>query len=368
MQEYLFLDRVILDNTVSQWLVALGIVVLVTFGMRILFRILLSRVRAIADRTATDVDDLVAELLEKTRTLFVLLIAIWAGSRGLDLPQDGWLDRVLRGVLVVGLLLQGGFWGMGVIGYLVKRQRRRQLEEDPGIATAIGAAGFIANLALWSILLLTALGTFGVDITALVASLGIGGIAVALALQNVLGDLFASLSIVLDKPFVLGDFIIVGDFMGTVEHVGLKTTRIRSLSGEQIVFSNSDLLASRIRNYKRMNERRALFTIGVTYDTPGGKLRRIPAIIRSAIESQDQARFDRSHFKQFGASSLDFETVYFMLVPDFNTYMDTQEAINLELVQRFAEEEIEFAFPTRTVYIASDSSNESSAEEPARLG
>jgi small-conductance mechanosensitive channel len=368
MQEYLFLDRVIFSNTLAQWLVALGIVVLVTLGLRIAFRILLRRVRAIADRTATDLDDLAAELLEKTRTLFILLIAIWAGSRGLELPQDGWLDKVLRGVLIVGLLLQGGFWGMGVIGYLVKRQRKRQLEEDPGMATAIGAAGFIANLALWSILLLTALGTFGVDITARVASLGIGGVAVALALQNVLGDLFASLSIVLDKPFVLGDFIIVGDFMGTVEHVGLKTTRIRSLSGEQIVFSNSDLLASRIRNYKRMNERRALFAVGVTYDTPSEKLRRIPEIIRSAVESQDQTRFDRSNFKQFGASSLDFETVYFMLVPDYNTYMATQEAINLELVERFAEQDIEFAFPTRTLYVASNSSSGSGTEETARLG
>jgi len=366
MQEYLFLDRVVLDNTVTQWLVALGIVFLVTFGLRIVFRILLRRVRAIADRTATDLDDLVAELLEKTKTLFILLMAIWAGSRAIDFPVGGGLDKALRGVLVIGLLLQGGFWGMGVIGYLVKRQKRRELEEDPGMATAVGAAGFIANLALWSILLLTALGTFGVDITALVASLGIGGVAVALALQNVLGDLFASLSIVLDKPFVLGDFIIVGDFMGTVEHVGLKTTRIRSLSGEQIVFSNSDLLASRIRNYKRMNERRALFAVGVTYDTPSEKLRRIPEIIRSAIEGQDQTRFDRSNFKQFGASSLDFETVYFMLVPDYNSYMATQEAINLELFERFAEEEIEFAFPTRTVYV--NSSNGPGAEETARLG
>lgn len=349
MQELLSLDRVVFGNSVTAWLTAVAIVLVATLGLRIVFRVLLKRIQALAGRTATDVDDLVAELLEKTKTLFILLIALWAGSRTLEL--EGWLDTLFRGVLIVGLLFQGGFWGMGVIDYLVKREKRRQLEADPGMATAVGAMGFIARLALWSILLLTALGTFGVDITALVASLGIGGVAVALALQNVLGDLFASLSIVLDKPFVLGDFIIVDDLMGTVEHVGLKTTRIRSLSGEQLVFSNSDLLSSRIRNYKRMNERRALFSVGVTYDTPAATLRRIPEMIQTAVEDQENTRFDRAHFKEYGPSSLEFETVYFMLVPDFNTFMDTQEAINLQIFERFEEEGVEFAFPTRTVHV-----------------
>jgi len=183
------------------------------------------------------------------------------------------------------------------------------------------------------------------------ASLGIGGIAVALAMQNILGDLFASLSIAIDKPFVIGDFIVLGEEMGTVEQVGLKTTRIRSLGGEQIILSNNDLLQSRIRNYKRLQERRAVFAIGVTYDTPADKLERIPELIRQAIEAQADARFDRAHFKSFGASSLDFEAVFYVLKPDYNVFMNVQQAINLQLVRSFAGQGIEFAFPTQTLHL-----------------
>jgi len=237
------------------------------------------------------------------------------------------------------------------VNYGLERYRRRQLEVDPSGVTSLGALGFLARAMVWTVIALTILANLGVNITAFVASLGIAGVAIGLALQGVVGDLLASLSIVLDRPFVVGDFITVGEFMGTVEHVGLKTTRIRSLSGEQLVFSNSDLLSSRIRNYKRMSERRAVFALGVTYDTPAEKLRRIPGMIREVIEAMDNTRFDRSHFKAFGPSSLDFETVYYMLVPDYNAYMDTQEAINLEVVQRLGDEEIELAFPTQTLYL-----------------
>jgi small-conductance mechanosensitive channel len=210
----------------------------------------------------------------------------------------------------------------------------------------------VVRLALWSVILLLALDNLGVDVTALVAGLGVGGIAVALAVQNVLGDLFASLSIVLDKPFVIGDFVNVGELVGTVEHIGLKTTRVRSLSGEQIVFSNADLLGSRIRNFGRMYERRVVFTIGVTYQTPRSKLIAIPRIIREAVEARQKTRFDRSHFKEYAASSIDFETVYFVLDPNFNAYMDIQQEINLQIHERFEAEGIEFAYPTQTVFLA----------------
>jgi small-conductance mechanosensitive channel len=219
------------------------------------------------------------------------------------------------------------------------------------MATAVGIVSFVTRLGLWAVVALTALGTLGIEVTPFIASLGIGGVAVALALQNVLGDLLASLSIVLDKPFVVGDFIQVGDLSGSVEYVGLKTTRVRSLSGEQLVFSNSDLLGSRIRNYGRMSERRVAFSLGVTYDTPAPVLRRIPGLVQEAVQSRENARFDRSHLKGFGASSVDFETVYYMEVPDYATYMDTQQAINLEIFERFGAEGIEFAFPTRTIHV-----------------
>jgi small-conductance mechanosensitive channel len=210
---------------------------------------------------------------------------------------------------------------------------------------------FIGRLGLWSLVTLLILDNMGLNVTALVASLGIGGVAVALAAQNILGDLFASLSIALDKPFVLNDFIIVDDLMGTVEHVGLKTTRIRSLSGEQIVLANNDLLKSRIRNYGRMSERRAIFSIGVTYDTPADALEALPGVIRAAIEAQPGVRFDRAHFKGFGVHSLDFEAVYYVLDPGFTTYMDVQQAINLRLVRELHARGIHFALPARMVQL-----------------
>jgi len=179
------------------------------------------------------------------------------------------------------------------------------------------------------------------------------GIAVALAVQNILGDLFASLTIVLDKPFIVGDFIIVGDSMGTVERVGLKTTRIRSLSGEQLIMPNSDLLQSRIRNYKRMQERRVPFSIRVVYETTGDKLKRIPGILKEVIESQEMTRFDRAHFKDYGNFSLNFEIVYWVLSPEKSRSMDIQQAINLSILERFQKEGIEFAYPTQTIRLNS---------------
>ncbi|MGH7446139.1 MAG: mechanosensitive ion channel family protein, partial [Longimicrobiales bacterium] len=216
----------------------------------------------------------------------------------------------------------------------------------------INALGFVIRLGFYSVLVLMGLSNLGFDITALIAGLGIGGIAIALALQNVLGDLFASLSIVLDRPFIIGDFIIVDNLAGTVEYIGLKTTRVKSLSGEQLVFANGDLLSSRVRNFKRMYERRIVFSLGVTYQTPRAQLEQIPSMIRAAVERQQNTRFDRSHFLAYGDFSLNFETVYYVLVPEYNTYMDVQQAINFEIHRAFEDAGIEFAYPTQTVFVA----------------
>ena len=204
---------------------------------------------------------------------------------------------------------------------------------------------------LWILLFLVALDNFGADVTTLIAGLGVGGIAIALAVQNILGDLFASFSIVLDKPFIIGDFIIVGDHLGTVEYIGLKTTRLRSLSGEQLIFSNTDLLGSRIRNYKRMYERRVVFSVAVVYQTPEEKLAAIPEMIREIVEAQAQIRFDRAHFKDFGAYALNFEVVYWILSPDYNLYMDIQQTINLAIFRQFNETGIAFAYPSQTLFL-----------------
>ena len=344
-----FLTVTFYGNSVQTWTlaVAIALVTLVVLGFAKAF--VVRQLTRIADRTSNDLDDLAAEILDRTKMFFLFALAVLAGAQALILP-DQVLD-ILQALTFIALLLQIAIWGNATISASLSRYTARLMEEDAASATTLRFVGFLLRLGLWILIALVALDTANVDITALIAGLGVGGIAVALATQNILGDLFASLSIVLDKPFVIGDFIIVGELMGTVEHIGLKTTRIRSLSGEQLVFSNNDLLSSRIRNYKRMNERRALFSFGVTYETPKEKLAGLPELVREVVESQGNTRFDRAHFQRFGASSLDFEVVYYMLVPDYNAYMDTQQAINLELFTRFDELGVDFAYPTRTVYV-----------------
>jgi small-conductance mechanosensitive channel len=337
------------DNHLYDWAVA-GLLVLGALCVLALLRYLIARaVAAIAKRTATDLDDHAATLIAGTKLWLLFPLALYAGASALELP--GKIDQAIELLVVVALVVQTVLWVNGFIGLWVGRQVEKRRGIDGEGVTAIALIGFTARVVVWAMMLLLILDQLGFDITALVAGLGIGGVAIALAVQNILGDLFASLSIVLDKPFVVGDFIIVDDFLGTVEYIGLKTTRVRSLSGELIIFANNDLLKSRIRNYKIMRERRAVFTVQVTYETPQEKLESIPAILRAAVENRKQTRFDRAHFKAFAESGLDFEVVYYMTTPDYNTYMDTQQAINLEIYRRFREEKIDFAFPTRTIYM-----------------
>lgn len=343
------MQTIVYGNTLYTWSVA-AIIAAVIFTATIIVRhFATARLATLAARTDNEIDDLLLAVVRATRTWFLIGIALVVGVRLLTL--DGPIARLVTGATIVGLVLQGALWGNVVITNVVQRQVQRRMENDASSATTMSALGFLARLLMWSVLLLVGLENLGVDVTALVAGLGVGGIAVALAAQNILGDLFASLSIVMDKPFVNGDFIIVGDMLGNVEHIGLKTTRVRSLHGEQLVFSNADLLNSRIRNFKRMEERRIVFALGVTYDTPPAKVAAIPGLVREAIEAQELARFDRAHFKSYGAFSLDFEIVYYMLTPDYALYMDTQQAINLAILNRFAAEGIEFAFPTQTLHV-----------------
>jgi small-conductance mechanosensitive channel len=336
-------------NTLAGWAIALSILLVLIVGLRVATRAVARQVRRFSKGTASEIDDLVGDLVDRTNLLFLLVLGASVASYALALSPRA--AQGLRILVVCGVLIQAAIWVSAVANHFLTRYRKRMQVADPGVATAMGAAAFAVRVAVWGAVLLIALDTLGVDITTLIAGLGVGGIAVALAVQNVLGDLFASVSIVLDRPFVVGDFIDLGGHMGVVENVGLKTTRVRSLSGEELVIANSDLLSSRIRNYKRMSERRVLFEVGVVYGTPSDKLGRIPGLVRNAVESCDNTRFDRSHFKTFGDSALLFETVYYMTVPDYNAYMDTQQAINLELYQKFEAEEIEFAYPTQTLFL-----------------
>jgi small-conductance mechanosensitive channel len=353
------LEKNLYGETLENWLwgvaIAAAAYVVASVAKGVLLR-KLSRGEADAGNGMTA---LAHGLIGRVHLLFLLAGAAFLGSLALDLPPAP--TAVFAKTVGIIVLIQIGLLGSEAIGFSLDRYRARKIDVDAASVTTFGAVAFIGRILMWGIVLLVALANVGVDVTALVAGLGVGGIAVALAVQNILGDLFASFSIVLDRPFVIGDFIIVGDYMGTVEHVGLKTTRLRSLSGEQLVFSNTDLLGSRIRNYKRMYERRVVFTLGVVYQTTARQLEKIPQILREIIETQEPVRFDRAHFKEYGAHSLNFEIVYWILNPDYNIYMDIQQAINLQIYARFEQEGIDFAYPTQTLYFRQENTD---AAEP----
>jgi small-conductance mechanosensitive channel len=337
------------SDTFTHWLLA-GAVALVVFLVLLMLRALLTaQLKRISTNASSDVWPVLHTTIRRTKWLFMLIIALFAGLLLVDLPQK--VRHVVQSATIIALLLQVGLWLAIALHESVERYHQRKMKEDPSEVTTLSLLKFFGRIIIWSLVLLLILDNIGVNITALVAGLGVGGIAVALALQTVLGDLFASLSIVLDKPFEVGDFLIIGELLGTVEYVGLKTTRLRSLSGEQLVFSNSDLLNSRIRNFGRMYERRVVFKIGVTYQTPRDKLMKIPVIIREAIEKQTNTRFDRSHFFEYGNFSLNYESVYYVQGPDYNEYMDIQQAINLTIHEQFEKEGIEFAYPTQTLFL-----------------
>lgn len=349
MDVFEFLKTEFFGNALLSWLIAAGILFTVYLGLSLIKTQVGRRLKALSERTETDIDDFVTDLFQvRTKRVLFLLFALYGASLVLVLPVK--VSAFVTGAALVALALQVGLWGNGLVNFLVSRRATRDREDALNLE-AYSVITWIAKTAVWVMVTLLALNNLGIKVTALVAGLGISGIAVALAVQNILGDLFASLSIVMDRPFVIGDFIIVGDQKGTVEHIGLKTTRVRSISGEQIIFSNADLLSSRVKNYRRMNERRVLFIIGVTYQTPIQKLEAIPEMIREIIEAQAQGRFDRSHFKTYGAFSLDFETVYYVLDRDYALYMDVQQAINLALFRKFEESGIEFAYPTQTLFV-----------------
>jgi small-conductance mechanosensitive channel len=342
-------EKIILGNTTTEWAVAIGVALLFVIVLRTVQGVIRGRIARLAQKTDTRWDDHLVKIISSTRLLFWLVMGGWFGAQFLDLPYPA--QRWVRIVFVIALLLQAGLWGGALVNSVLREYRKRKQEENPEDLTTLGLIGLAARIAVWSVVVLLILDNLGVDITALVAGLGIGGVAVALALQNILGDLFASLSIVLDKPFVVGDFLMVGDFLGSVEKIGLKTTRLRSLSGEELIFSNNDLLGSRVPTSARRPARRVVFKLGVTYQTPRDKLKIIPQIIREAIEAQADTRFDRSHFSQYGDFSLNFESVYYVLSRDYNQYMDIQQAIYLTVHERFEAEDIEFAYPTQTLFL-----------------
>jgi small-conductance mechanosensitive channel len=294
--------------------------------------------------------ELTTLLVERTSRVFLFAIALFLASRHLVFPPR--LERVVEVVIVCLFWLQVGLWGMASVRFGIDVRRAQNTELDSMLTGSLDVILFCAGLIIWAMVMLLALDNLGVQIKPLLAGLGIGGIAVALAVQTVLSDVLASVSIALDKPFSVGDSLTIDTFQGTVEHIGVKSTRLRSLSGEQIIIANADIIKARVRNFGRMGERRAVFQFGVNYDTPTDVLARIPGEIRKIVEAQADTRFDRCHLLTYGDTALQFELVYFMTKPDFGLYADTQQAINLALLDRLRELKVQLAAPTRgLVYV-----------------
>ncbi|MFO7524588.1 MAG: mechanosensitive ion channel family protein [Ignavibacteriaceae bacterium] len=344
-----FLNQTFLGNSYYDYLVASAILV---FGMTIvtLFKkIILSRLKKWAEKTRTNLDDLLLKAVDKSILPLIFFGVFYLAVKSLTLSDT--IESILNIVTSVLITFFVVRMIISAINFSLKSYLKRYEDNERRERQLKGITGLL-NLFVWSIALVFLLDNLGVKITTVVAGLGIGGIAVALAAQAVLGDLFSYFVIFFDRPFEIGDFIIVGDKLGVVEHIGIKTTRIRSLSGEQLVFSNTDLTNSRVHNYKKMERRRVVFKLGVIYQTPSEKLKKIPSMVKNIIDEQDGADFDRGHFAAYGDFSLNFEFVYYVTGADYNKYMDIQQAINLAIYEAFEQDDIEFAYPTQTLFVS----------------
>lgn len=342
------LNRTFYNNRLLDYLIALGVILASIIGIKIFNRVCVKTADGYARKSATHIDDFIVLLFVKNVLPLLYFTVLYVALQVLELPAQA--DRSLRVIGVGFVTFTVIRVTVTVINFLFKNVL---IKKEPEYAKQTMLKGIqpAVNIFVWVLGILFLLDNLGFEISTVLAGLGIGGVAVALASQTVLADLFCYFAILFDQPFVLGDFVIVGDYLGTIEHIGIKTTRIRSLGGEQLVFSNSDLTNSRLRNYKRMNSRRVLFQFGVTYQTPLEQLKEIPDIVKNIVQSVENTTFDRAHFYKYGDSSLIFEVVYYVLSSDYNVYMDTQQLINFALKDELEKRGVEFAYPTQTLYI-----------------
>lgn len=339
----------LLNNPVRDWLIAIGIIIVAIAALRLFQSVVIKKLTSLTAKTKTTIDDFIIGTLQRSVMPILFILAFYLGMHYLVFSKSVQsVGRIAVMVVITFFLLRiiSSFIAYSFNQALLKQEKNEQRQkQSKGIL-------LIIQVIVWFAGVLFLIDNLGYDITTLIAGLGIGGIAIALATQTILGDLFSYLVIFFDKPFEIGDFIILDDKMGTVELIGIKTTRIRTLGGEQLVCSNTDLTNSRVHNYKRMQERRIVFSLGVVYDTSADKLRAIPGLIKEIIEGIEGTRFDRAHFKSFGDFSLNFEVVYYVLSPDYNKYMDIQQRINIQIFEVFDKNRIGFAFPTQTLYVS----------------
>lgn len=348
-----WLHHELLGNEVLTWLVAAGLVAVTWTLLLVVRRVVRTRLVRLTEKTASKWDDVAVEVLGSTRQWFFLVVSLGAGKQALALPPP--VDDAVRMLVVTATLVQVGIWFQHGSSRALELWGS-ETETDGRRATLARALGLAIKTLIWALVLLLVLQNLGVQITALIAGLGVGGIAVGLALQNVMSDLFASLSIYTDRPFDLGDFVALGDFVGTVEQIGWRSTRLNALTGEQLIVFNGDITKSRIRNFKRMKERRVVFELGIVYETPYAKVREVTSMLRAIISAVEDVRFDRAHFKRYGDHALVFEVVYYVLSADYTLFMDRQETINLEIFRSFEEAGVEFAYPTQTLLVRREAS------------
>ena len=342
------LNKTILANTVREYIIALAVFIAGLIAFKILQWIILNRLRSLSKRTETDIDDTFVNIVRSVRPPFYTFVAFYVALQFLTLHTivQTVVDIVLL-VWVVYLLIQA-------VQKIIDFALKQKIEYGPDGAEE-GVVRFLSGLAkwvLWAIGSLLVLSNLGVNVTSLIAGLGIGGVAIAFALQNILSDLFSSFTIYFDKPFVVGDIIKVGDFVGEVKKIGIKTTRVQELRGEQVVFSNNQLTSDVIQNFDRIEDRRAIFTIGLTYDTPQEKLKKVPQIVKDLVNDKELTEFDRTHFIGFGDSALEFEIAFHVACgSNYGKYLDVQEEVNFAIRRRLEEEGISMAFPTQTINV-----------------
>jgi small-conductance mechanosensitive channel len=342
------MQALLLGIPATDWLIAGVVGVVVWLSLWILRNLIAARYKEYSSAANPILIRLFVYLVGNTKQILFIAVALYAAKESLALPA-----RIQRGVshtILILVLVQVGLWAGRAVRFYVE-MKERERGADRVFAGSLNIVNFVSRMLIWSLLVLVALSNLGVNITALLAGLGVGGVAVALALQNVLGDLFASLSIALDKPFVIGDFLTIDTFIGRVEYIGIKTTRLRSESGEQIILSNADILKSRVRNFGRLAEQRVLASIRVTYDTPADRLKEMPKLLENIVREHAQARFERCHLKSLGESSFQFELSYFVQQPAINPMLDLQQAVNFRIIDEMRRLGVEFAYPTQLVFL-----------------
>ena len=331
------------------------IFILLTGLFWLIRKVVIGRLNVLAKRTTVDFDDVFVDAVQGIRAWVYVLVALYAALQVFSLPALA--DKTVTGVFLFAVVWQLIEIATIFLDYFVTRFLEKDEDGDgivdPNSATASNMVTLLARIVFWVVGILFVLSNLGIEVTSLLAGLGIGGLAVAFALQGVLSDLFASFSLYFDKPFRIGDFIVIGSDSGTVERIGIKTTRIRTLQGEELVVSNNELTTARVQNFKKMQERRIVSKFGITYETPQEKVHEVPGIVTRIFEALDGGRLDRVHFTSFGDSALIFEVVYYVESSDYTQYLNIQQAFNFDLMARFAEVGIEFAYPTQTIYTKS---------------